>query len=199
MIVATLGCGPNGSLPEASEELAGQAPPTPEEESPVVLEPEVATVDEEVTVKILDYAEIQDLIASHQGKHVIMDCWNTSCLPCLKEFPHLVELHQQYGNDKLACVSLSFDYDGLGQPEDVVPKVLEFLKSQNATFDNVVCSEEADVLYGKMKLSSVPAVYVYSPAGEMIRRFDHSVPGEEFTYADVKAFLEAQMATAGGD
>jgi thiol-disulfide isomerase/thioredoxin len=146
--------------------------------------PVVTPAKPTVALQTLDYDGIQKLIASHKGKVVVMDCWSTSCDPCIKEFPKLVELHKIHGADKVACISLSFDFEGIGKPEDVQPDVLNFLKKQQATFDNVLCSEESDTLRKKMQLASIPAVYVYDREGNA-KRFE----GEE-AYKEVPALVE---------
>jgi hypothetical protein len=105
----------------------------------------------------------------------------------MKEFHNLVELHKEYPADDVACVSLSFDYEGLGSPEEAEPPVLEFLKSQGATFDNFMSNEESDVLYRKFELNAVPAVFVYDRAGKLRERFE-----SEGAYEKVKA-LVAQL------
>jgi thiol-disulfide isomerase/thioredoxin len=143
----------------------------PSNAAPVAASPQ--TQVSAVEVKILNYDAIQKLIASHKGKVVVMDAWSTSCEPCVEEFPNLVALHKKYGPDKVACISLSFDYEGIGKPEDVVPAVKDFLIKQGATFDNVVSSDDSEALYKKMKLASVPAVYVYNQQGELAKRFDN--------------------------
>lgn len=154
-------------------------------------EPTAAAADNvaaAVDVKILSHDEIQKLIASHKGKVVVMDAWSTSCEPCVEEFPNLVALHKKYGPDKVACISLSFDYEGIGKPEDVVPAVKEFLVKQGATFDNVVSSDDSETLYKKMQLASVPAVYVYNQQGELAKRFDNEMIEKEedaFNYQHV--------------
>lgn len=125
----------------------------------------------DVELSILSFDEIGELIAGKRGKVVVMDAWSTSCPPCLKDFHNLVELHKEYGPDTLACISLSFDYEGIGQPEDVRELVLSFLRSQGATFDNVMSNEESDALYRKFKLNSVPAVFVYDRDGKLRERF----------------------------
>lgn len=129
---------------------------------------------EKVAVQILDHDGIQQLIAGHQGKVVVVDCWSTSCPPCVEEFPKLVSLHKQYGPEKVACVSLSFDYEGVGMPEEVEPTVLAFLEKQGATFDNILNREESDVLYKKMQLASVPAIFVYDQNGQLVRKFEEA-------------------------
>lgn len=147
----------------------------------------------EVTLQTLDYDGVQKLIASHRGKVVVVDCWSTSCEPCVREFPNLVKLHELHGAERVACISLSFDYEGIGEVDDVRDLVLGFLKKQNATFDNVLSSDESDVLYQKLELSAVPAVYVYGPNGELAKRFDNEAGGE-FTYADVGPLVAKLLA-----
>lgn len=160
-------------------------------------EPAESDANVAVQVKIMGHDEIQQLIASHKGKVVIMDCWSTSCEPCVKEFPNLVALHKKHGPEKVACISLSFDYEGLGKPEDVLPVVQEFVQKQGATFDNVLCSDESETLYKKMNLASVPAVYVYRPDGELAKRFDNedaSKPEDAFNYEHVAKLVEQLVA-----
>ncbi len=138
-----------------------------------------SSTEKAVSIKVLDYDGIQKLIASHQGKVVVMDCWSTSCGPCIQEFPKLVALHKQHDANKLACISLSFDYEGIGKPEEVQPDVLKFLEKQQANFDNVLSSEEADSLYKKMELAAIPAVYVFDRDGKLSKRFEGSKAYEE--------------------
>lgn len=146
---------------------------------------------ETVSLKVLDYVGIQELIGSHKGKVVVMDCWSTSCGPCIKEFPKLVALHKKYGPEKVACISLSFDFEGGegAKPEDVKPDVLKFLEKQQATFNNVLCSEDSDTLRKKMDLAAIPAVYVYDREGTLANRFE----GEEI-YENVPPLVEKLLA-----
>jgi thiol-disulfide isomerase/thioredoxin len=154
--------------------------------------PAQSTTEPAVKLQLLDFAGIEHLIASHRGKVVVMDAWNTSCPPCIKEFPNLVALSKQYGPDKLACISLSFDYEGIGQPKDVEPGVLAFLRQQRATFDNVLSTDASDALYRRFKFTSVPAVFVYDRDGNLVKRFDNedaATEADAFTYEQVSAFV----------
>lgn len=146
----------------------------------------------EVTLQVLDYQGIQDLVASHRGKIVVMDAWATSCGPCVREFPNLVALHKKYGPEKIACISLSFDNEGIDDIEEVKKPVLKFLRDNGATFDNVISSIEADALYQKFDLTAVPAVFVYNRSGELRKRFDND-QGGEFTYQDVGKLVAELM------
>ncbi len=143
---------------------------------------------DDVRLTIESFDGIQQHIARNRGKVVVMDAWSTSCAPCVKEFHNLVELHHKYGSENLACISLSFDYEGLGTPEEQQGPVLKFLRDQGATFDNLMSTEESDVLYRKFKLAAVPAVFVYDRAGQLRKRFDNEQAkskAEAFTYEQV--------------
>jgi thiol-disulfide isomerase/thioredoxin len=140
---------------------------------------------ESVTVQVLDFDGLQKLIAGHKGKVVVMDCWSTSCAPCIQEFPNLVALHKKYGPAQVACISLSFDYDGSDKLADVQPPVQKFLDRQGATFDNVLSSTPSDELCKKLDLASIPAVYVFDRNGNLAKRFEGSK-----AYDDVPALVE---------
>lgn len=135
--------------------------------------------DPAVDVQIKDYDALVKLIESKRGKVVVMDCWSTWCQPCMKEFHNLVELHRQYGPDQLACISLSFNYEGAKRetPDEHRDEVLRFLREQGAAFDNVIASVPADELYQKLefKTASVPAVFVYDQQGKLDQQFSGEV------------------------
>jgi thiol-disulfide isomerase/thioredoxin len=153
---------------------------------------------EEVKLQILDWEGLQHLLASHRGKVVVLDCWSTSCEPCIREFPNLVALQKKFGRERLACISLSFDYEGLGKPEEQREPVLAFLRQQKADFDNVLSSVESDVLTAKLEIPSIPAVFVYDQTGELHRRFDNrfaSTTGGPFTYEQVSAEVEELLSS----
>ena len=148
-----------------------------------------------VDLTIRDYEGIEATVAAHRGKVVVMDAWSTSCEPCLKEFPGLVTLHKKYGPERVACVSLSFDFEGLGTPEQQRDKVLAFLRQQGATFENLLSNVPSDDLYKKFDLASIPAVFVYDQQGKLAQRFDSTL-GKPFTYRDIEAKVAALLEPA---
>lgn len=190
----SLGCGDN-----LSPRTAATAPPKPEAsptpdsaaQAEAAAEPNGA-----VDVRIKDYDAIVKLLESKRGKVVVMDCWSTWCQPCMEEFHNLVELHRQYGPEKLACISLSFNYEGAKRetPEEHRDEVLRFLREQGATFDNVIASVPADDLYKllEFKTASVPAVFVYDQQGKLARQFSGQV-----SYDDVREQVAEIMETGG--
>lgn len=188
----------------AAEDDLGPAPAGQSEPPFEAPEPQAQPADEQtgaahssaadVALAMMTWEETEQLIESKKGQIVVLDLWSTSCVPCRREFPHLVELHRQFG-DAVACISYSLDYSGRASrpPETYRDEVLQFLREQGATFDNILGTEPSDVvLIEKLELAAPPAVYVYDREGNLRKRFDNEDPaGEEFTYeGDVIPFVE---------
>ena len=103
-------------------------------------------------------------------------------------------LQKEYG-DSVVCLSLSFDYEGFGVPEDVLPPVRKFLEQVSAgSIENLLNRDGADSLYTKMNLTSVPVVMVWDRDGTLVQQFDDDYAnkklGRAFTYDDVRQVIE---------
>jgi thiol-disulfide isomerase/thioredoxin len=163
--------------------------------------PEARPAVTAVPIDLVDHAGLLERIAAHRGKVVVLDCWSTSCPPCIKEFPGLVALARAHPDD-VVCLSLAFDYEGIGAVEDVLPPVREFLATVDdgrlANLHHLLGREDADVMYRKLDLDSVPAVFVWNADGTLARRFDDDDAarrlGRAFTYADVTAAVREALA-----
>jgi len=143
--------------------------------------------DDEVVLKVGKTADLVKYIQAQKGKIVIMDFWGDFCIPCKKEFPNLVRLHNQHAKDGLVCVSVSVD---LIEDKD---KALKFLKDKKATFHNILLDEEPDVWQTKWKFIAVPAVVVYGRDGEIAKKFTYDDPNNQFDYQDVEKFLKPML------
>lgn len=146
--------------------------------------------DGRVSLKILDFDGLQRLIAAKRGKVVVVDVWSTSCPPCVKSFPDLVALGRKIGPERLACISLSVDYEGTDPQEKVAPAVLDFLAKQQATFDNVLASEEVFIMLKKLGVSAPPAVFVYDRDGKLREKFSEAGGKEKPIYERVGKLVE---------
>ncbi len=152
---------------------------------------------EKVELTVTTFDELQASIAESKGKVVVVDYWSTSCPPCLTEFPGLVAIHNELPHDQVRCVSASLDYEGLADfpVEEARKLALEFLEQQKATLDNFILSEDSlTVMDDKLKIASIPAVFVFGVDGKLARMFDES-SGESFTYEnDVTPFVKELVA-----
>ena len=198
-LLTPFGCGSTeSSTPTRS------APPTVANgttDPPLLTTPSVTTEPPASAVKldVKSWEETLALVAEHQGKIVVLDLWSTSCEPCLAEFPNLVALHENRGQEDVVCLSANCDYIGLKSkpPESYVPNVLEFLTKQKATFQNMLLNVDADELFEKIELASIPAVFVFGRDGQLAKRFDNDLAkkDEEFTYQeDVIPFVEGLLS-----
>lgn len=134
----------------------------------------------ELKIELIDFEGLQSVVKEHSGKIVVVDVWSNSCLPCMKEFHNLVELSQRHP-DQVVCVSMNVNYIGLKSkpPESSLPKVREFLESENASsVINFISSEADSDVLSKYEVDSMPAVIVYDPSGKIVAKFTDSTSGE---------------------
>ncbi len=137
-----------------------------------------------VTTQVASWEEAQKIIAKHKGKIVVLDLWSTWCQPCVKEFPHLVDLQKAHPKDVVA-ISFNCNYIGDGKPEDEQPDILKFLNAKQASIINLISSDADEALYKKVSIASIPVVQVYGRDGKLARQFDNEKEeyGKEgFTY-----------------
>jgi thiol-disulfide isomerase/thioredoxin len=166
----------------------------------------VAAEEAKITLTAGTWDNVLEQVKANKGRIVVVDIWSTSCLPCMTEFPNLVELQKTHG-DKIACISFNVDYVGIkSKPAEFYrERVQAFLTKQKAAFPNILCTVESDKVFEKLELSSIPAVYVFDAEGKEVKRFDDSLleDGEEeaFTYkADINPFVKSlvdQLSQAG--
>jgi thiol-disulfide isomerase/thioredoxin len=196
LVLGLSGCGPTSTQSKQdSEETAEPAccccqttPTAPAEEESCCGESEKAATTPvsadaretkpaaKVELKAVKYEKLGEAIRAHKGKVVVIDVWATWCIPCKKEFPHLVDLHRKYGPDGLVCVSVSVD---LAKGETAA---LEFLRKQKATFPNYRLDEKEGAWADKFDLKAIPAVFVFNKAGKRAAKFTLDDPDNQFSY-----------------
>ena len=168
---------------------ASETPPSQSNSTVPPSEIPQETTEPVVHLKIQDWDTTYAMRSKHSGKVVIMDLWSTSCPPCMKEFPNLVQLHRQHRDEGLVCISVSCDYTGRKSrpPEFYIERVTDFLTKQQATFDNILLSTDSTTVTDAIDLAAIPAVYVFDRQGKVAKRFDNDnlQDGQmPFTYKD---------------
>lgn len=158
--------------------LAGCSGSTP---TPEAKKESMAKPAGEVALKVVKWPELEKAIADQKGKVVVLDIWADFCIPCKKEFPHLVELHEKFAGRGVVAMSVSVD-EAKGKD-----RALEFLKKKGATFSNYLIDEPADVWEVKLDAGAPPTVLVYGKDGKRAAKFTSE---NAFTYADVEKVVE---------
>lgn len=62
-----------------------------------------------LSVTTLDGEQLS--LAGLRGQPVLVTFWATDCPGCVKEIPHLIELHEDYGPDGLTILAIAMAYD----------------------------------------------------------------------------------------
>lgn len=171
---STSGVTPAGDYPENNS--ADSAPATGVSSSSPI-----AASSEDVQLVVADLGQLEQVIASHAGKVVVIDIWSTSCAPCMREFPHLVELSQTHP-ERMVCVSLNVDYIGLKSkpPEAYTAKVEQFLQKQQAMdVTNLLSASTDEAVLRHFKIGAIPAILIYSVDGELKYTLTDSNTGED--------------------
>jgi thiol-disulfide isomerase/thioredoxin len=139
-----------------------------------------------VEVKVRNYSEMLDTVKHLRGRVLVVDFWADTCLICKKEFPHLVQMHQKYGPEGMAAISVSLDDPSQPGAQE---KVLRFLKAQRASFTNLILNEKPEVWQEKFGFDGPPCVFVFDRQGEIKKQFK-----DEFSYADVEKLVKELLA-----
>ena len=159
-----------------------------------------------IDVRVMGVDEIQAFIASLVGKIVVVDVWATTCEPCIREFPGLVELDREKSSEGVIGISVNSDFLGIGSesPEDHLDAVKEFLANQVAGgCDNLLSGTPDTELFSAMNIESIPVVFVYGRDGGLIKKFGGAGSGE-FSYESdivplVESLIEKESASGKAD
>jgi len=97
---------------------------------------------------------------SLKGRPVLITFWATSCTGCIKEMPHLVELHNKLAPKGLAIIGISMPYD---PPSHVT----ELVKRRQLPYTIAMDIDgSASRAFGGIKLT--PTTFLIAPDGRIV-------------------------------
>jgi thiol-disulfide isomerase/thioredoxin len=153
---------------DAALETAKSAPPGQSEPDVIAVIP-------------IDDQGLQSAVEKHAGKVVLVDCWATWCVPCVRSFPHTVELSRKYANEGLVVMSLSFDDPA---DEETLIKVQDFLRQHDATFENYISkldlAADGATAFG-IEDGAIPHYKLYDRSGKLFRALSAADPDRPLT------------------
>ena len=138
----------------------------------------------DIELTLLDGSKMS--LASLQGGPVIITFWATTCSGCIKEMPHLAELHQKFSAQGLTIIGIAMPYD---RPDHVNEMVARRQLPYHIAFD---VQGEAVRAFGNVQLT--PTTFFISPAGQIVK---HKI-GElnmDQVYEDLKSMLPHRAAS----
>ncbi len=149
--------------------------------------------DPEPRLEALNWDKFESLLKSPgSARYTLVDAWASTCGPCKENFPHLLEMHKKYASKGLRVISVSLD-----DPSDknAVEDARKFLKSKNAQITNILLDEEFGQGFEKLKITAIPAVFVFGADGKEIKRFTLDDPNNQFTYDEVEKAVAGLLDT----
>src|SRR5262249_23235600 len=129
----------------------------------------------------IPYSGLTRRIHELQGQVIVVDFWADYCLPCKREFPHLVELYRKYSSAGFTVISVSLDD---AHDAEARERVKNFLVKQQAAFANYILDEKPEVWQQKLKIEGPPCVFVFGRKGELRKRYNDGVD-----YGDVETVV----------
>lgn len=149
----------------------------------------------EIDLKVVDEKQFASVIEGHRGQVVLVDFWATWCGPCVQAFPHTVELHNQYKDQGLATISLSFDE--LANEA----KVKEFLAKEGATFDNLISKYDSALVEAATAFDfegTLPHYRLYDRTGKLRHRWNPTDAQPDALEQQLQALLAEGTEKAAG-
>lgn len=94
-----------------------------------------------------------------KGKPYMVVFWATDCSGCVREIPHLKDLHSDFNKDGFRII-------GIAMPHDELPLIQTMRKEKNMNYD-IVFDEDGMLAkaYGGVKVT--PTSFLVSPKGKI--------------------------------
>jgi len=113
-------------------------------------------------------------LAKLRGRVVVLNFWQTSCVPCVDELPSLERLQRMM--PKITVVGISNDEDAQTYAQFLKTYHVDFLTVRDPSF-------RIPTMYGTVK---IPETYVIDRRGVVRRKF---VSEQDWTSADIVDYL----------
>lgn len=100
--------------------------------------------------------------ASLKGRYVLLDFWATWCGPCVREVPHMLEVHKRFGSrPDFVILGLSLDREK--------PKLEAFVKQREIAWPQVFAQEGGAVAMAEeYGVEAIPTLILVGPDGKVI-------------------------------
>ncbi len=185
LVCVILGSGCNSSTNKEEPSAKKSDNSTKSDSTPTKME------DDGITVKKVNYQQLEEAVSKHSGDVVVMDLWGDWCLPCKQKFPKFVKLSQKYADKKVTFMSLCLP-SLVSEEKDLENKVLTFVRKNKATFANFLLTEKD--WDQKFDTFGAPAVRIYGTDGKLVQQFSPGEPSLDWTYEDVEKVVQKLLA-----
>jgi thiol-disulfide isomerase/thioredoxin len=121
-----------------------------------------------IRLDLVTYKQLGGEIKKLQGQVVLVDFWADYCQPCKQKFPRVQALQRKYAKEGLVVVAVSVD--DVEDPE-ARDRTKAFLQQQQSTCRNLLLAEKPEVWVEKLKMNSIPTMFLFDRQGRLINRW----------------------------
>ena len=143
--------------------------------------------------RVVSLETFRNHLAAQKGTVIVVDLWALWCGHCVAELPHFAKLNQRYRND-VHAISLNVDFDAdQGSPQaKLLKRIGKTLIENKVKAENLVCSTPFEKVLTALDLFSLPACLIYSPDGELYKKFEGDVRYERDVFPLIDSLLQEQ-------
>jgi len=107
-------------------------------------------------------------LAQLRGQVVLIDCWATWCVPCIKELPNIKAALAKWGSKGFTVVGISFDRDADRA------KLVEFIANEKLDWPHWFNESGGRNPFGiKFNIRSIPATFLLGRDGRLVTTDTH--------------------------
>lgn len=132
--------------------------------------------------------EYKELLDNSKGKVVLVNFWATWCPPCVKEFPELVKLYNDYKSKDFVLLFISLD-----DKSEYASKLIPFLKKQGVDFTSYFgnfSNPETIMNYvDKSWQGEIPFTGIYNKEGILSKTMMGNKTYEQFE-TEIKKYMD---------
>ena len=130
----------------------------------------------------ISFIQWDGVLGKQLGHITVVDFWAGWCSPCIKRFPHMVEMHHKYKDRGVCFISINLDEQG---DKESIDWANDFLGRIKAVFPNYHMDENMTEAFERLDLLGLPAVRIYATDGTEAHRLSGDNPYQQFTEKDV--------------
>ncbi len=97
-----------------------------------------------------------------KGKYVYLDFWATYCVPCIKEFPEMVKIHEKYKGKNFLILGIVL--------EDKKGGILKLLSKKGANWPQFISGNKKGSLMDLYHINGYPTTFLLNPEGKIIAK-----------------------------
>lgn len=146
----------------------------------------IVKADPAPEVPAVGIEDINKLISAQKGKVVVLNFWATWCPPCMKEFPDIIKLHNQYQGKGLAVIAVS-----MNEPDEV-EEVDEFVAEHKPPFPVYRAAKIDEAFYqgvSKQWLGEMPLTLIFDSSMKL-----KQMHKKELTFAEFERDITPLLA-----